>query len=38
VITGEAREDNPHSHTLGMREPLRAHLKSHRDVYFSREA
>jgi CDP-paratose 2-epimerase len=36
VITGELREDNPHSHTLGMKRPLREHLRAHRDVYFRR--
>jgi CDP-paratose 2-epimerase len=35
VITGESRESNPHSHTLGMKEPLRAHLAAWARTYFT---
>jgi len=34
VITGESREDNPYSHSLGMGRPLLDHLKRHQRRYF----
>jgi hypothetical protein len=34
VITGESREDNPYSHSLGMKNPLLDHLREHASLYF----
>jgi CDP-paratose 2-epimerase len=34
VITGESREDNPHSHSLGIKAPLLEHLNGHPETYF----